>query len=456
MKIGDDMGPDGLRDGTLALRAYRLPEEARSEFWGFPNAAGMLSTQNSHSQTYGYWEAAFRINSLEKGMHLALWLMPADNSWPPEIDILEIVNNDPNGSDGQLGEWGSNVHGGGGGLQFDQVSDWQGWHKVGLEATPTSLRWFYDGVLVREEANFIHKSMYFLTTWEIGSRWSGAPDQDLTTPGEIEFDYVRAYQAKPGANEAGAPEGYALTWSDDFNQPSVGTDADDNFAPYFTGWGVRHLAGNGDQTIKVADDERAKSGTKTYGQALAETGLYGDDPSFHDYRTPADVPTLPVSPPPVATPFVPPSPPVAEVTEVAVTVSGDAAGSAGTGGPEARFVLLVDGVRTGSAATVTASHEEGLWQTISFDAGIDLSGAATIGVEFINDWANWKPGIGVIDGQDRNLYLDHIQFGDTTLQAEEGRFSYASGGGARGTQLLASNGTLNFELEMIVLEDPAA
>lgn len=69
-------GPDGVADGTLQLRAYPVPESVRGDFWGFPYAAGMISTEKSHEALYGYWEVALQVDSLGKGQHFAMWLLP--------------------------------------------------------------------------------------------------------------------------------------------------------------------------------------------------------------------------------------------------------------------------------------------------------------------------------------------------------------------------------------------
>lgn len=440
MAVGGNVGPDGKLDGTLSLNAYAIPTWSRSEFSGFPYAAGMISTEKSHSQQYGYWETAFRINNLDKGMHLAFWMLPKDGSWPPEVDILEIANT--NGSDSENGKWHNNTFGGAVGMQYERVNNWQGWHKIGLEWTPTKLRWIYDGEVVREQTNFINKPMYFMASWELGGKWPGAPLTAGFEPGQVELDYLRVYKASAGAKQAGAPAGYVPTWSDDFNTPSVGTDPGDKLAPYFAGWNKRHLVGNNDKSIKVASDEVTASGKQTYGQALAATGLYGSSRTFHQYNKYAASP--PAAPPPPSPP--PASPPAPGPTTVKVVVSGDADGSAGNGGPQAKMALLIDGKQIGSQVTVTAKHELGQWQTLTFNTALDSTKPHQIGVKFLNDWSNWKSGIGVINGEDRNLYLDYVQVGSKAMQAEQGRFVNDGGVASAGSQLLSNNGTLNLTL----------
>ena len=80
-----------VRNGALALRAYQVPTNLRSRFWGFPYVAGMISGEGQYAQRYGYWEVRLRLENVGQGLHFAVWLLPTDGSWPPEIDLLEVV-----------------------------------------------------------------------------------------------------------------------------------------------------------------------------------------------------------------------------------------------------------------------------------------------------------------------------------------------------------------------------
>ncbi len=77
------------------------------------------------------------------------------------------------------------------------------------------------------------------------------------------------------------------------------------------------------------------------------------------------------------------------------------------------MALYVDGVQVGGTQTVTADHGLGEWQDFEFT--VDLpSGADSIRVEFPND-AYGGPG----SGNDRNLYVDHIEVNGVRLEPEE-------------------------------------
>jgi hypothetical protein len=178
--------------GTLKLRAYPLTDEMRPEFWGFPYVASMISAALAPGQLYGYWEIRARIGAIGKGQHLALWLLPDDGSWPPEIDILEIVGTNSK-------QFTANIHVPGGEAAppmtfYPEPASADGFHVFGFEWTPSMMRWTVDGKVVREHQNyFSDKRLYLLTSWEIGSNWPGKPDASTPWPAEVEIDYVRVY-----------------------------------------------------------------------------------------------------------------------------------------------------------------------------------------------------------------------------------------------------------------------
>jgi beta-glucanase (GH16 family) len=70
------------------------------------------------------------------------------------------------------------------------------------------------------------------------------------------------------------------------------------------------------------------------------------------------------------------------------------------GWSDAAFIVTVDGVQVGGLQTVTASHGDGAWQTISLDANLrDVP--HEIGITFVND------DYASADA-DRNLYIDSV------------------------------------------------
>jgi beta-glucanase (GH16 family) len=164
----------------------------------------MISSERSHVQTYGYWEIRARFTNTSQGHHWAMWLAPQDGSWPPEIDIVVVVCDNPN-------RFYMNSHGDGGPLTWFSPEDPRGWHTWGLLWTPDDLVWYVDQVERKRIRNFIDKPLYWLLSPEIGGNWAGNPDGSTVWPMEAEVDYVRAYEL----GSAGTP---------DITAPSVPAD----------------------------------------------------------------------------------------------------------------------------------------------------------------------------------------------------------------------------------------
>lgn len=181
-----------VSNGTLKLRGYPLNDTAKPLFGNAPYVAGMISGEKTYAQAYGYWEVRFRINAIGKGHHLAIWMDAANNVWPPEIDLLEVVGTQPTTFTANChdrNKLSPKI------TSYSEPSTTDGWHVVGFEWTPTLMRWTMDGHVVREHGDLVgNVPMYFLITWEIGSKWPGLPDSTTPWPAEVEIDYVRVYQ----------------------------------------------------------------------------------------------------------------------------------------------------------------------------------------------------------------------------------------------------------------------
>jgi hypothetical protein len=182
-------------DGTLKLRAYALPSSLKPEFWGFPYVASMINSDQLPGLQNCYWEIRARINAIGDGQHLAFWLLPDDGSWPPEVDMLEVVGTKPH-------QFSANTHAISGQTCapmtfYNEPASTDGFHTYGFLWTGSMTRWTIDGKVVRQDSNCIgSKRMHLLVSWEIGSNWPGPPDSRTPWPAEVELDYVKAYSPK--------------------------------------------------------------------------------------------------------------------------------------------------------------------------------------------------------------------------------------------------------------------
>ena len=89
------LAPFLIDENGLIIRASPVPIGERKFPKNLPYASGLLTTFRSFSFTYGYIEMRARVPK-GKGLWPAFWLLPVDNTWPPEIDVMEVLGGDTN------------------------------------------------------------------------------------------------------------------------------------------------------------------------------------------------------------------------------------------------------------------------------------------------------------------------------------------------------------------------
>lgn len=131
--------------GVLVQRIDRRPH------YGQPFSVGCVNTKNRFAQRYGYWEARIRTARCT-GARSAFWGKPNDESWPPEIDVVEVT-----GDASRRARF--TVHWREDGEHQQSQGDFvgpdfsDGYHVFGAEWTPNGVTWFVDGVARRHTAD---------------------------------------------------------------------------------------------------------------------------------------------------------------------------------------------------------------------------------------------------------------------------------------------------------------
>jgi len=82
------LDPFKVRDGVLSIVASRTPPELKPVLFNNEYTSGILTTQGSFSQKYGYFEIRAKL-PVGAGVWPAFWLLADDGGWPPEIDVME-------------------------------------------------------------------------------------------------------------------------------------------------------------------------------------------------------------------------------------------------------------------------------------------------------------------------------------------------------------------------------
>jgi beta-glucanase (GH16 family) len=183
--------PFSVDDGVLTITAQKTPEAIRPVIDGYEYTSGMLTTHSSFAQTYGYFEIRADMPD-ERGTWPAFWLLPADGSWPPELDVVEMRGQDPNTVH-------VTVHSNETGKRTSisnavTVDDTGGFHNYGVLWTPEKIVWYFDDVAVAsaDTPSDMHDPMYMIVNLAVGGV-AGTPDTGLNDGAELKVDYIRAY-----------------------------------------------------------------------------------------------------------------------------------------------------------------------------------------------------------------------------------------------------------------------
>ncbi len=187
--------------GVLSIAVKPTPADVNSSSVGNqPFLAGQLTTSNSFSQLYGYFEMNAKLDSAA-GTNAAFWLLPTDGSWPPELDAEEVLGSSPTtlvdtAHSQASGTPTANPH-------WSNVADTSaGFHTYGVDWEADKITWYFDGKQTAQEATpgDMHKPMYMLLSNMAGSSssWIGQPASGTNT--SMQVNWVRAYAANPYTN----------------------------------------------------------------------------------------------------------------------------------------------------------------------------------------------------------------------------------------------------------------
>lgn len=182
--------------------------------------SALIITKDKFSQQYGYFEARLKF---PPGQYMwpAFWMLPADSSWPPEIDVMEY-----NGSGwpnvvhhtyhytNSSGQWTNSQ-----GTSTSANSPWNGgwgtnFHTYAVLWEPGKITWYIDGVQkYQTSSNVTSKPMYLLLNLAIGGTWPGnVPDGHNIPTSVMEVDWVRVWSQNGTTTPpaSGAPIGQTL------------------------------------------------------------------------------------------------------------------------------------------------------------------------------------------------------------------------------------------------------
>lgn len=161
---------------------------------GIPHKSGMVTSYPSFNQLYGYFEASIKMPTAA-GMFPAFWMDPQDQSWPPELDIMESKSGTAVSSAAHWGTSSANHQYATNSSTFAATAISSGqFHTYGALWEAGRFRTFVDGVQVWDfqSANVAAKAMYLICNL------AGDPQNFPAAgvmPFQMQVDYIRAWKA---------------------------------------------------------------------------------------------------------------------------------------------------------------------------------------------------------------------------------------------------------------------
>ena len=249
--------PWTVNNGVLTISANKV-DPSIAQYLGYTDpqlppmgsyqyTSGLIETNHTFSQTYGYFEMKAQLPA-GQGIWPAFWLMPTNGSWPPELDIMEVLGRDPTTlwttahtlqTGTHTSEYTSSV-----------VSDMStGYHTYAVDWEADKITWYFDDKPVFQAptpADF-NSPMYMIINLALGGSWGGNVDSTTKFPANMNVDYVRVWNSNPYTYTPEGSTGAGQSFTDTSNTSLVGTSGDDTFH-VSTGGGETLTGGTGHDT----------------------------------------------------------------------------------------------------------------------------------------------------------------------------------------------------------------
>lgn len=194
-----DLNPFTVVDGVATIHGGRTPDALKSTLWGYDYTSGLLTTQTSFAQTYGYFEIRAQLPS-GQGVWPAFWLLPKTANGISELDVFEQLGGNTLYQTAHSGASADTAHTGFSTLVPTATS---GFHTYGVLWTAETITWYIDGVASASMPTpaDMHQPMYMLVNLAIGGDWGGNPGSDFTGA-DLLVDYVHVYALNDAVSEA--------------------------------------------------------------------------------------------------------------------------------------------------------------------------------------------------------------------------------------------------------------
>src|ERR1700712_5307716 len=158
--------PFSLSSGTLSITASKAVSSNNT--YGLPYTSGLITTDKSFAQTYGYFEVNAELPG-GQGLWPAFWMLPASNVYTSELDVFEVLGDRPDvvhsTVHGMMGtEWDAN----GQGWVVPDTS--AGFHTYGVDWEPGTTTFYMDGKVLGSAptSDSMNTPMFMLLNLAVG------------------------------------------------------------------------------------------------------------------------------------------------------------------------------------------------------------------------------------------------------------------------------------------------
>jgi beta-glucanase (GH16 family) len=193
------LDPFRVHNGVLSIVASRTPPELLPLLFDNPYVSGILTSQGSFAQKYGYFEIRAKIPH-GIGVWPAFWMLADDGGWPPEIDVVEGRGQRPDDLV-MTTHWRipatQKIQSCG--FDFQLAGATNDFHDYGMLWTQDRLIYFIDRKPVSEIKAPVgyDDPMYMIVNLAMGSKWFGGVgiiDGESPQMVEFEIDRISVYQ----------------------------------------------------------------------------------------------------------------------------------------------------------------------------------------------------------------------------------------------------------------------
>ncbi|MBC6715564.1 glycoside hydrolase family 16 protein [Aurantimonas sp. DM33-3] len=181
--------PFEVKGGNLEIIARPTPKAARDRI-DFPYISGLVTTEETFAQTYGYFEIRCRMQA-GQGMWPAFWLVGMTHDEALEIDVFEMLGHEPRRiyhsihTSARGVEWGA---------ESDRVDPTADFNTYGVDWQEKYIDFYVNRERVARAEAVLPGPMYMIANLAVGGNWGGNPDETTKFPARLVIDYIRAYE----------------------------------------------------------------------------------------------------------------------------------------------------------------------------------------------------------------------------------------------------------------------